>query len=46
MLDDGDLAGANDYRTILAELLEKRSGLNGSKVFPGLSHDRLGVAKG
>ena len=46
VLDDGDLAGANDYRTVLAELLEKRGGLNGSKVFPGLSKDRLGVAKG
>jgi uncharacterized protein (DUF1501 family) len=46
VLDDGDLAGANDYRMILAELLEKRSGLNGSKVFPGLSNARLGVAKG
>ncbi|BEP13251.1 DUF1501 domain-containing protein [Acidothermaceae bacterium B102] len=46
VLDDGDLAGANDYRTVLAELLEKRGGLNGSKVFPGLSNDRIGVAKG
>ena len=42
-LDDGDLAGTTDYRAILAELLEKRGGLNGSKVFPGLSRDRVGI---
>jgi uncharacterized protein (DUF1501 family) len=44
-LDDGDLAGTTDYRTILAELLEKRGGLSGAKVFPGLPKDRPGVAK-
>ncbi|MDX6256611.1 MAG: hypothetical protein QOJ11_2945 [Frankiales bacterium] len=44
-LDDGDLAGTTDYRTILAELLEKRGGLGGAKVFPGVSKDRVGIVK-
>jgi uncharacterized protein (DUF1501 family) len=44
-LDDGDLAGTTDYRTILAELLEKRGGLNGAKVFPGVSGARVGIVK-
>jgi uncharacterized protein (DUF1501 family) len=41
----GNLAGATDYRTILAELLEKRCGLRASHVFPGLGSSRLGLAK-
>jgi uncharacterized protein (DUF1501 family) len=40
----GNLAGATDYRTILAELLEKRCGLSTQRVFPGLSSKRLGLA--
>lgn len=40
----GNLAGANDYRTILAELLEKRCGVSTGKVFPGLGSKRLGLA--
>jgi uncharacterized protein (DUF1501 family) len=40
----GNLKGATDYRTILAELLEKRCGLSTSRVFPGLSSQRLGLA--
>jgi uncharacterized protein (DUF1501 family) len=40
----GNLKGATDYRTILAELLEKRCGVAGSRVFPGLSNSRLGLA--
>ena len=42
---DGDLAAANDYRTVLAELLERRCGIDGSRVFPGLGGGRLGVAR-
>jgi uncharacterized protein (DUF1501 family) len=41
---DGVLAGTTDYRTILAELLEKRCGVAASSVFPGLPTDRLGLA--
>jgi uncharacterized protein (DUF1501 family) len=40
----GNLAGATDYRKILAELLEKRCGLSTTHVFPGLGTDRLGLA--
>ena len=44
-LDDGDLAGTTDYRAILAEILEKRAGLNAGKVFPKLGGDRVGIVK-
>ncbi len=44
-LDDGDLAGTTDYRTILAEILEKRARLNSNEVFPGLAADRLGAVR-
>jgi uncharacterized protein (DUF1501 family) len=43
----GNLAGATDYRKILAELLEKRCGMTtaqSSQVFPKLSTSRLGLA--
>lgn len=40
----GNLAGATDYRKILAELLEKRCGVSTGKVFPGLGSSRLGLA--
>ncbi len=40
----GDLAGVTDYRTILAELLEKRTGVSTGAVFPGLDGRRLGLA--
>ncbi|HTW18783.1 MAG TPA: DUF1501 domain-containing protein [Mycobacteriales bacterium] len=40
----GNLKGATDYRTILAELLEKRCGLSTTRVFPGLGSTRLGLA--
>jgi len=40
----GNLKGATDYRTILAELLEKRCGLSAAGVFPGLGSSRLGLA--
>jgi uncharacterized protein (DUF1501 family) len=43
-LVDGNLAGTTDYRTILAEILEKRCGLSTGSVFPGLDASRLGLA--
>jgi uncharacterized protein (DUF1501 family) len=44
-LDEGDLAGTTDYRTILAELLEKRGKLSSAEVFPQLGTERLGMFK-
>ena len=44
-LDAGDLPAANDYRTVLAELLEARCGVSAGSVFPGLSSARLGLAR-
>jgi uncharacterized protein (DUF1501 family) len=41
---DGDLPASNDYRTVLAEILEKRCGVAGSTVFPGLGSARIGLA--
>jgi len=41
----GDLAGVTDYRTVLAELLEKRTGMSTRDVFPGLDAGRLGLAR-
>jgi uncharacterized protein (DUF1501 family) len=41
----GNVKGTTDYRTILAELLEKRCGISTSSVFPGLGSSRLGLAK-
>jgi uncharacterized protein (DUF1501 family) len=41
----GNLKGTTDYRTVIAEILEKRCGVSTSGVFPGLSGDRLGLAK-
>ena len=44
-LIDGDLNGVNDYRKVLAELLEKRCEAGSvSDVFPGLDGDRLDIA--
>jgi uncharacterized protein (DUF1501 family) len=40
----GNLKGTTDYRTILAEILEKRCGLSARHVFPGLGSHRLGLA--
>lgn len=44
-LDDGDLAGANDFRVVLGEILSKRCGQTGlASVFPGADLSRpLGV---
>jgi uncharacterized protein (DUF1501 family) len=44
-LNDGDLPAVNDYRTVLAEVLERRCGVPASSVFPGLSAARLGVVR-
>ncbi len=44
-LVDGDLAGTTDYRTVLAEVLEKRCGVATSTVFPGLDAARLGALR-
>jgi uncharacterized protein (DUF1501 family) len=41
----GDLAGTTDYRTVLAEILEKRAKLSVAEVFPGLSSSRLGLVR-
>lgn len=42
-LDNGDLAGTTDYRTVLAEALERRAGISASTVFPQLDSARLGL---
>ncbi len=43
-LVDGDLAGTTDYRTLLAEILEKRCGATAmDQVFPGVPSTRVGV---
>jgi uncharacterized protein (DUF1501 family) len=45
-LVDGDVDGVNDYRWILAELLEKRCEASASdigEIFPNLASNRLGV---
>ena len=45
-LDQGDLAGANDYRDVLAELLQTRMGVGDWKgIFPGLKHREIGVVR-
>jgi uncharacterized protein (DUF1501 family) len=41
----GNLAGTTDYRSVLAELLEKRCGVSGHRVFPDLGSHRLGLAR-
>jgi uncharacterized protein (DUF1501 family) len=45
-LDTGDLAGANDYRNVLGEILVKRCGVGSlTSIFPGLSYSPLGVVR-
>ena len=44
-LVDGDLAGTTDYRTVLAEILEKRCAVATGTVFPGLAAGRLGALR-
>jgi uncharacterized protein (DUF1501 family) len=44
LIDEMDLAVTTDYRSTLAEILEKRCRASGvSSVFPGLGSDRPGV---
>ena len=44
-LVDGDVDGVNDYRWVLAEILEKRCRAGSvSDVFPGMGPERLGLA--
>ena len=43
-LDNGDLAGANDYRDVLVELLQRRLGIGDpAPIFPDHRPTRLGV---
>ena len=45
-LDNGDLAGANDYRDVLAEVLDRRFGVaDPKKVFPDHKYRRLGIMR-
>ncbi len=45
-LDNGDLAGANDYRDVVAELLNRRFNIGDvKKIFPDHEYRRLGVAR-
>jgi uncharacterized protein (DUF1501 family) len=44
VLDHGDLAGANDYRDVLVELLQRRLGIGDpAPIFPDHRPTRLGV---
>jgi uncharacterized protein (DUF1501 family) len=46
-LVDGDLAATTEYRTILAEILEKRCGAGSvASIFPGIGSQRPGVVNG
>jgi uncharacterized protein (DUF1501 family) len=43
-LDQGDVAGANDYRTVLGDVLGKRMGIaNVGPIFPGLAYKEMGI---
>jgi uncharacterized protein (DUF1501 family) len=43
-LDHGDLAGPNDYRDVLGELLTRRMGAGSvADIFPGHQYTRIGV---
>ncbi|MDT5026851.1 MAG: hypothetical protein QOE61_3277 [Micromonosporaceae bacterium] len=45
-LDNGDLAGANDYRDVVGEILQRCFGAGDvKKVFPDHDYTRLGVAR-
>ena len=46
-LDQGDVAGANDYRDVLAEMLKKRFNIaDSAAIFPNHKFQTLGVFKG
>jgi len=43
-LDQGDLAGANDYRDVVTELLSARMGVKDwKKIFPGYEAKKIGI---
>jgi uncharacterized protein (DUF1501 family) len=43
-LDHGDLAGSNDYRDVLGELLVRRMGVGSvGDIFPGHQYNQIGV---
>ncbi|HEV7706568.1 MAG TPA: DUF1501 domain-containing protein [Asanoa sp.] len=45
-LDQGDLAGANDYRDVVSELLGARMGVkDAKKIFPGYEPKKIGIFK-
>jgi uncharacterized protein (DUF1501 family) len=45
-LDQGDVAGANDYRDVLAEVLNVRFGVGDvGAIFPGHKYQKLGVTR-
>jgi uncharacterized protein (DUF1501 family) len=45
-LDNGDLAGANDYRDVMSEVLERGFGIGDVKpIFPDHEYARIGVMK-
>jgi uncharacterized protein (DUF1501 family) len=44
--DNGDLAGANDYRAVLGEVINRRFGVGDvSKIFPDFKYSRIGVMR-
>ena len=45
-LNQGDVAGVNDYRNVMGELLATRFGIgNLGEIFPGFQYQRLGIVK-
>jgi uncharacterized protein (DUF1501 family) len=45
-LDDGDLKGTTDYRTVLGEVLQKRCGMGSvDGVFPGVAPGTSGIVR-
>ncbi len=43
-LDQGDVAGANDYRTVLSDALTRRMGIaNVAPIFPGHTYKEIGI---
>jgi uncharacterized protein (DUF1501 family) len=45
-LDQGDVAGANDYRDVMAELLAARMGVkDAKKIFPDHTYSEIGIFK-
>jgi uncharacterized protein (DUF1501 family) len=45
-LDDGDLPGTTDYRTIVGEVLQQRCGMGSlAGVFPGVTAARTGIVR-